>query len=115
MAITITIDNDPTISGPQTLIEDESSGTQTPSTTDSGNDIDVTLSAGLLGGFATAFNNYLNGLGLSTAQKSFAATNDGASSSSSFVTVTTSAGETISNLMFSDSSGAALDGDVVAG
>jgi hypothetical protein len=31
------------------------------------------------------------------------------------VTVTTSAGETISNLMFSDSSGAALDGDVVAG
>ncbi|HEU4695863.1 MAG TPA: DUF5801 repeats-in-toxin domain-containing protein [Sphingomicrobium sp.] len=115
MAITITIDNDPTISGPQTLIEDESSGTQTPSTTDSGNDIDVTLSAGLLGGFATAFNNYLNGLGLSTAQKSFAATNDGASSSSSFVTVTTSAGETISNLMFSESSGAALDGDVVAG
>src|SRR4051812_26334182 len=115
MAITISIDNDRVATGTQSLIEDESSGVQTPSTTDTGNEINVTLNLGLLGGFVQPFNDYLNGLSLSAAQKQFAADHDGASSSSTFVQVTASNNETITNLIFSDSTGNALDGDQVAG
>ena len=119
MSISITIDNDRITAGIQSLIEDETAGVQTPATVaDTGNEIDVTLSnpvGGNLGGFQAAFNTYLNGLVLSDAQKLFAAANDGASSSADFVKVTASNGETVSDLFFSDSAGAALDGDAVAG
>jgi hypothetical protein len=99
MSIIISIDNDSATSGIQPLIEDESPGVQTPLTADTGNDIAVTLTnpvGGALGGFVTAFNTaldgtLLDGFVLTDAQKVFAATNDGASSSSSFVTVSTTA------------------------
>jgi len=132
MAITITIDNDTVAAGSQPLIEDESLGVQTPAgtatppSTDTGNEVDVTLTnpvGGTLGGFQTTFNNFLNnvgsalsttfGLTLGDTQRVFAAANDGASSASNFITVTASAGETVSDLFFSDSAGAALDGDQV--
>jgi hypothetical protein len=129
MSISITIDNDRVAAGIQNLIEDESSGVQTPVTTDTGNEIDVTLTnpvGGSLGGFVTSFNNFLNNSGanaintlfsrtLSDAQRVFAAANDGASSSADFVKVTASNGETVSDLFFSDSNGAALDGDAATG
>ena len=122
MAITISIDNDRLVAAnDQPLIGDESPSVQTPSSTDPGNEVDVTLSGGVMAGLQTPFNNFLNagtifgfaGLALTNAQKTFAATNDGASSSADFVKVTTTAGEIISDLKFSDSSGAALDGDQV--
>jgi hypothetical protein len=117
MSITISIDNDRSVAatGIQSLIEDETLGVQTPGTADTGNELDVTLSAGVLGGFLTAFNTYLNGLSLSTAQKEFARDHDGASSASDLVLVTTTAGEIVSDLFFSDAAGNALDGDAVAG
>jgi hypothetical protein len=123
MSIIISIDNDSATSGIQPLIEDESPGVQTPLTADTGNDIAVTLTnpvGGALGGFVTAFNTaldgtLLDGFVLTDAQKVFAATNDGASSSTSFITVTTTAGETVSDLFFSDSSGNPLSGAQVAG
>src|SRR4051794_26406234 len=109
MSINISIDNDRGTVAIDTLVEDESLGVQTPATTDTGNEIDVTLTnpiSGMLGGFQTAFNTFLNGtifgsFALSDAQKVFASTNDGASSSSSFVQVTTTASETINDLFFS--------------
>jgi hypothetical protein len=140
MAITITIDNDSVTSGIQPLVNDQSSGTQTPGSPDTGNDsnVDITdatvasgatpdsnLFDGTLSGanYSAAFLSFLNGasifgsagLRLNDTQKAFAANVDGAVSSSSFVTVTASAGETISNLLFSDSSGNALAGQQVAG
>jgi hypothetical protein len=140
MAITITIDNDSVTSGIQPLVNDQSSGTQTPASPDTGNDsnVDITdatvasgatpdsnLFDGTLSGanYSAAFLSFLNGatifgsagLRLNDTQKAFAANVDGAVSSSSFVTVTASAGETISNLLFSDSSGNALAGQQVAG
>lgn len=121
MSITISIDNDRSttlVSDP--LILDESAGVQTPVSTDEGNDVDISLPGGLISGFETAFNDFLNGsifgyYTLSGAQKNYAATVDGASSASDFVQVTASAGEEISDLFFSDGSGNALDGDQVAG
>jgi hypothetical protein len=121
MAITISIDNDRSttlVSDP--LIFDETPGVQTPSTTDDGNEVDITLSGGSVTGFATAFNDFQNGsifgaFTLSAGQKAYAVSVDGASSSSDFVTVTNSNDEVISDLFFSDSSGNALDGDQVIG
>ena len=128
MAITITVDNDRVAAGIQNLFEDESGGTQTSGTTDTGNEIDVTLSnpvGGTLGGFVTAFNDLLNnsggvlatkfgaGLALTDAQRVFAAAKDGAASSADFVKVTASNGEVVSDLFFSDPAGAPLDGDQV--
>jgi hypothetical protein len=135
MSISITIDNDRTSdNGVQDLIEDESLGTQTPlgtatpASTDTGNEIDVTLSnpvGGTLGGFLPTFNDFLNNVGnifsntfqrsLADAQRVFAAANDGASSAADFVKVTVTNGETISDLFFSDSAGAALNGDAATG
>src|SRR3982750_1598580 len=103
MAISITIDNDRITAGIQSLLDDESAGVQvTGTTTDDGNELDVTLTAGALGGFLTPFNTYLNGLGLSTPQKEFARDHDGASSSSTLVQVSVTNGETVSDLFFSD-------------
>jgi hypothetical protein len=114
MAITITIDNDRTTTGIQALIADETAGVQpTDPPTDDGNEINVTLAAGFLGGFQPAFNNLLNALPLSTTQKEFARDHDGASSSSEFVKVTVSANETINDLFFSDPTGQPLNGDRV--
>ena len=123
MAITISIDNDRLTGGVQKLHHDESDGVQTPATTDDGDELDILLSAlvgGNLSGFLGSFNTFLNGtllngFVLSDLQKQFAANKNGASSSSDFVNVTTSAGETISDLFFSDSTGGALAGDQVAG
>ena len=120
MAITMSVDNNRTLAGIQPLLADESAGVQTPATTDDGNEINVLLSApvaGTLSGFASAFNTFLNSasLGLTDAQKVFASDHDGASSASNFVLVTTSGGETISNLFFADSSGGALVGQQVVG
>ena len=119
MAISITVDNNRTTIPPNPpfdpLLLDETAGVQTPLTTDDGNELDVTLTAGLLGGFTTAFNDFLNGLGLTTAQKEYARDHDGASSTSTFVLVTTSAGETIDDLFFANSTGGALAGVQVVG
>ncbi len=123
MSISISIDNDRLAAGIQSLLDDESAGVQTLISTDDGNEADVTLTnpvGGSLGGFQTAFNAFLNGtmftsFTLSDAQKIFAGTNDGASSSADFVKVTASAGEAVSDLFFSNSAGNALDGDQVAG
>jgi hypothetical protein len=124
MAITITVDNDRTTTPPNPpfdpLLLDETAGQQTPITTDDGNEIDITLTAevgGSLGGFATAFNTFLNSaaLGLTDAQKIYARDHDGASSTSTFVLVTTSAGETIDDLFFADSTGGVLAGVQVVG
>ena len=59
-----------------------------------------------------AFLNALSGTQLTDAQKAFAALVEGASDAN-FVTVTATQGETIGNLVFSDASGAALNGDQV--
>ena len=120
MAITITVDNDRSAgaTGIQPLIADETTGVQLPSGGgDDGNEVDVTLTAGALGGFATPFNTFLNSapLALTLAQKQYAADHDGASSSSQFVLVTTTAGETISDLFFANSTGGLLAGVQVAG
>src|SRR5438270_6360765 len=101
MSINISIDNDRGTIAIDTLVEDESLGVQTPGTTDTGNELDVTLTnpiSGTLGGFQTLFNNFLNGtmfssFTLSDAQKAFASTHDGASSSSSFVQLPPTASE----------------------
>ena len=120
MAITITVDNDRSAgaTGIQPLIADETTGVQLPTGGgDDGNEVDVTLTAGALGGFATPFNTFLNSapLALTLAQKQYAADHDGASSSSQFVLVTTTAGETISDLFFANSTGGLLAGVQVAG
>ena len=120
MAITITVDNNRLTVPFDPLLLDESAGVQTPVTTDDGNEINVTLTAevgGLLGGFPTAFNTFLNSgpLGLTDAQKIYARDHDGALSASDFVLVTTTAGETINDLFFANSTGGVLEGVLVAG
>ena len=120
MAITITVDNDRTTMPFDPLLLDETAGVQTPVSTDDGNEINVTLTAevgGLLGGFPTAFNTFLNGtsLGLTDAQKIYARDHDGALSASNFVLVTTTAGETINDLFFANASGGTLVGVQVVG
>jgi hypothetical protein len=120
MAITISIDNDRSTLASNPLILDETPGVQTPSTTDDGNEVDITLPGGMVSGFATAFNDFQNSsifgaYTLTADQKAYAETVDGASSASDFVTVTNSNGEAISDLFFSDGSGNALDGDQVIG
>ena len=87
MAITITIDNDRLTGGIQPLLADETAGVQpTDTPTDDGNEIDITLVGGVLGGFQPAFNNFLNALPLTSAQKNFARDHDGASSASDLPT-----------------------------
>jgi len=138
MAITITIDNDTTTTGTlEDLILDESGGLQTSGTTDKGNDsnLDITdatvgnpdsnLFDGTLSGasFSSTFLSFLNAatifgfanLRLSDLQKAYAAGVEGAVSSSDFVKVTVTNNETVSDLFFSDSSGADLNGDQVVG
>ena len=141
MAITIVIDNDTTTTNTlEDLILDESGGLQTSGTTDKGNDsnLDITdativvgntpdsnLYDGTLSGasFSTSFLNFLNaatifgftGLKLSDVQKAYAAGVEGAVSSGDFVKVTVTNNETVSDLFFSDSNGADLNGDPVAG
>jgi hypothetical protein len=125
MSINISIDN--------TLVNDQTADVQTPLTTnDTGNDsnldfADPTPGSNPLDGtisgaaYSAAFLSFLNGssifgsttLALTDAQKAFAANVDGAVSSSSFVTVTPTASETINDLYFSDASGAALNGQQV--
>jgi len=134
MAINIVFDNDTSTAGTlDKFVLDESSGLQTPATTDKGNDsnLDATdptvpdLFDGVLSGagFSAPFLSFLNaatifgygGLQLTDAQLAYAATVEGAVSAPDFVTVTKGAGETIGDLFFSDSSGHALDGDQVGG
>jgi hypothetical protein len=137
MAITIKIDNDQTTVAVDNLALDESSGLQTPGTTDTGNDsnLDITdattgnpdsnLFDGTLSGasYSASFLSFMNaatifgsaGLRLSDVQKAYAAGVEGAVSATDFVKVTATNGETVSDLFFSDSAGAALNGDQVLG
>ena len=115
MPITISFDNNPDVDGIQKLLEDESKDPQvTGTTTDDGNEVDVTLTSGDLAGFGTAFDTLLDTLNVGATREQYAADHDGASSVSTFVSVSTD-GETVDNLFFSDGSGAALDGDEVVG
>jgi hypothetical protein len=137
MAITITVDNNRNNNTPNFTVDplllDETAGVQpSGSPVDDGNDINVILTdptpgnlasnfdgtlSGLLAPFATLLNATtimgFAGLRLSDTQKAYAAGVDGASSSSDFIKVETTASETINDLFFSDSAGAALDGDQV--
>src|SRR4029078_3182796 len=89
-----------------------------------GNTPDSNLYDGTLSGasFSTSFLNFLNaatifgftGLKLSDVQKAYAAGVEGAVSSGDFVKVTVTNNETVSDLFFSDSNGADLNGDPVA-
>ena len=69
---TFSIDNDRVAIGIQDVTYDQSAGVQTtPATlpsTDTGNEVDVTLSAGALDGLDADFETFLAGLTLSTAQ-----------------------------------------------
>lgn len=107
---TFSIDNDRIALGDQDLTYDQSGGVQTLGTTDTGNEIDVTLLAGELDGLDTAFETFLAGLGLSAAQKNFAVLTDAASSSSTFIQVTADPGETLNDLKFLADSTTALTG-----
>src|SRR5262245_27448794 len=106
MAVSITLNG--------ALTTDQSAGLQDDdvnvgvTVVDPGNDI-------LTGDLAADFLAFLNSLGasqLSDEQKAFAALVEGASDPN-FVTVTATAGETISKLFFSDASGSLFDGDQV--
>jgi hypothetical protein len=115
MPISITFDNDSNVNGIQQLVEDESPGVQTGAGgSDDGNEVDVTLTAGDLAGFGTAFDTLLDTLNVGATREEYARDHDGASSSSTFVSVSTD-GETVDNLFFSDADGNALDGDEVVG
>ena len=98
MAITFSFDNDRIASGIQNLTLDQTAGVQAPP---DGDDINVFLTAGQLDGLDAAFETYLASLGLSAAQKDFAVLTDAASSSSTFIQVTPTAGEQVSDLRFS--------------
>lgn len=126
MAITISIDNNRSTAALDDLTHDENSGVQTQATTDTGDEVDVTLSApvdGTIAGLTTVMNGVLNAatifgfasFELSDAQKAYLAAVDGASSSLDFVKVTVTEGETIDDLFFSDADGNDLDGDLVVG
>lgn len=141
MAISITIDNDTSTTNTlEDLILDESGGLQTSGTTDKGNDSNLDISDptvvvgntpdsdlfdGTLSGasFSASFLSFLNaatifgyaGLKLSDVQKAYAAGVEGAVSATDFVSVTVTNNETVSDLFFSDSSGADLNGDLVVG
>jgi hypothetical protein len=141
MAISIIIDNDQSTGTIDKLVLDESSGLQTPSTpADTGNDsnlaiTDATVVVGntpdsdlfdgtLSGaGFSSSFLSFLNAstiftyssLQLTDAQLAYAAGVEGSVSATDFVKVTVTNNETVSDLFFSDSSGAALNGDQVVG
>ena len=65
-------------------------------------------------GMDADFLTFLNGLGLSAAQLNFAAFVEG-STEAGLVTVSTSPGETVKSLFFSDSAGNDLNGDLVPG
>ena len=141
MAITITIDNDTSTTNTlEDLILDESGGLQTSGTTDKGNDsnLDITDATVAVGntpdsnlfdgtlsgaGFSASFLSFLNAstiftysaFQLTDAQLAYAAGVEGAVSATDFVKVTVTNNETVSDLFFSDSSGAALNGDQVVG
>jgi hypothetical protein len=107
---TFSIDNDRVTDGTQDVTYDQSAGVQTPATTDTGNEVDVTLSGGVLDGLDSDFQTFLAGLGLSTAQKAFAVLTDAASSSSTFIQVTADPGETLNSLKLLADSSTALTG-----
>jgi hypothetical protein len=107
---TFSIDNDRLTSGVQDITYDQSGGVQTLVTTDDGNEVDVTLSAGELDGLTSDFETFLAGLGLSVGQKNFAALTNAASSSSTFIQVTADPGETLNDLKLLADSSIALTG-----
>ena len=98
-----------TLNGALTL--DQTAGEQ-----DDDVNLDVAVVAGdnndvLSDGLDSDFLTYINGLAnLTDAQRAFAATVEGASDAE-FVTVSATAGETVSRLFLSDSSGLGLNGD----
>src|SRR5690242_13406997 len=116
MAISFSIDNDRVLPNIQDVTLDQSSQIQTQGTTDKGNDVDLSLSGGTpnIDGFGpnpgldAGFETYLSTLSLTTAQLNFAAGNaatgsadaEGAQSSSNFIQVSATNGETISDLFF---------------
>src|SRR5262245_6977193 len=102
---TFSIDNNRSAIGIQDVTYDQSAGVQTTATTDTGNEVDVTLTGGALDGLDAGFESFLASLTLSTAQKDFAANTDAASSSSTFIQVTADSGETLNDLkLLADSS-----------
>ncbi len=126
MAITISIDNNRSTVALDDVTHDENSGVQTQATTDTGDEVDITLSNpvdGTIAGLTTVMNGLLNAatlfgfasFKLSDAQKAYLAAVDGASSSLDFVKVTVTEGETIDDLFFSDADGNDLNGDLVVG
>ena len=119
MPVTISIDNNratPLVFDP--LVVDQSAGSQ-----DNDLNLDFTDTASLndpLTGssYHATFLSLINGLSasqLSEAQKAFAANVDGAISSTDFIQVTATGGETVSNLYFSGVGGSALSGVAVTG
>jgi len=113
---TFSIDNDRGTVGIQDLTYDQTTGVQTPATTDDGNEVNVTLSSGELDGLDPDFETFLTGLGLSTDQKNFAVNTDAASSSSAFIQVTADSGETLNDLkLLADSSTALASLKTLAG
>jgi hypothetical protein len=108
---TFLIDNDPVTGGIQDVTYDQSAGVQTPNTTDTGNEVDVTLSvSNQLDGLDTGFETFLTGLSLTDEQKDFAVLTDAASSSSTFIQVTADSGETLNDLKLLADSSTALTG-----
>jgi hypothetical protein len=107
---TFSIDNDRGTDGIQDVTYDQSAGVQTPVTTDTGNEVDVTLSAGALDGLDSGFETFLAGLPLTDDQKAFAVLTDAASSSSTFIQVTADSGETLNDLKLLADSSTALTG-----
>ncbi|MBV1692410.1 hypothetical protein KRR38_33430 [Novosphingobium sp. G106] len=126
MAISITVDNDRNLLGTQQLDLDESASLQTTAdangtaTGDKDDDVLATYNstsnvfASGAGGLDVAFVNYISGLfpdldpagqpaldAVRDTALGFVANVGGASSSTSFIQVTATAGETISNLFFS--------------
>lgn len=109
------IDNDRVTSGIQDLACDQTDAVQVPP---DGNEVNVTLALGELDGLDGGFESYLSGLVLTTAQKDYAAANDAASSSNTFITVSAESGETLNDLkLIADPSAAlnitALNGDAL--
>ena len=99
MAVSITIAGD--------LINDQTAGIQD-------DDIATGVTGGNLTGLDSDFLNYLNALGLTGAEKNFAAAVEGASDAD-LVSISATAGEIIGKLFFSDPLGNPFDGDAVAG
>lgn len=107
---TFSIDNDRNTIVIDNVTYDQSAGVQTPFTTDTGNEVDVTLSGGVLGGLDSGFLNFLGGLTLTDDQKAFTANTDAASSSTTFIKVTADSGETLNDLKLLADSSTALTG-----